>query len=85
MPTPAQPTTTPATPSTPAEPQTDTNTEQSVTPASFEEFLNAQPEEVKALYQSHNAALLNSVKATRDERDALKKQVKDLAKGQTEG
>lgn len=56
-----------------------------VTPKSFEEFLEAQPEEVKTLYQSHSEALLNTVKATRDERDQFKKQIKELAKGQADG
>jgi chemotaxis protein histidine kinase CheA len=54
-------------------------------PASFEEFLEKQDEGIKALYTSHSEALLNTVKATRDERDALKKQIKELAKGQAEG
>lgn len=56
-----------------------------VTPKTFEEFLEAQPEEVRTLYQSHSEALLNTVKATRDERDQFKKQIKELAKGQAEG
>lgn len=55
------------------------------TPASFEEFLEAQPETVKALYTSHSEALLNTVKATRSERDEFAKQIKTLAKQQTEG
>lgn len=50
----------------------------SETHATFETFLEAQPEEVKALYQKHSESLLHSVKATRDERDAFKKQVKEL-------
>jgi hypothetical protein len=60
--------------------QATSNTQQaSETPASWEEFLETQPEEVKALYGTHSEALLNTVKATRDERDTFKKQVKELA------
>lgn len=72
----------------PVQPQDPKPTEQpkeGATPKSFEEFLEAQPEDVKSLYQSHSEALLNTVKATRDERDQFKKQIKELAKGQAEG
>ena len=63
----------------------DNSTTASETPASFEDFLSAQPEAIKALYTSHSEALLNTVKATRSERDDLAKQIKALAKGQAEG
>jgi len=56
-----------------------------VTPETFEAFLEGQPEKIKALYTSHSEALLNTVKATREERDNFKKQIKELAKGQAEG
>lgn len=46
-------------------------------PASFEAILEKDPK-IKELYEQHTAALLNTVKATRDERDGLKGQVKDL-------
>jgi hypothetical protein len=57
----------------------------SETPASFEEFLEGQSEPVKALYNSHSEALLNTVRATRDERDNFAKQIKTLTKGMAEG
>lgn len=57
----------------------------SVTPATWEAFLEAQPQEVKALYTSHSEGLLNTVKAVRDERDTFKKQLKDLAKNAEAG
>lgn len=55
------------------------------TPQSFEQFLEAQSEEVKALYKSHSEALLNTIKATREERDQFKRQIKELAKEQADG
>lgn len=61
------------------------DSKEGATPQTFEQFLEAQPEAVKALYNSHSEALLNTVKATRDERDQFKKQIKELAKGQAEG
>lgn len=70
------------TPETPANPETPKS---DATPASWDAFLEKQPAEIKALYASHSEGLLNSVKATRDERDTLKKQIKDLAKAQAEG
>lgn len=73
------------TPATPVTPAPATQQTADVTPASFEEFLETQPETVKALYTSHSEALLNTVRATRDERDGLAKQIKTLAKQQTEG
>ena len=69
---------TPVTPPTPPAPASET-------PASFEEFLEAQPEPVKALYNSHSEALLNTVRATRQERDDFAKQIKSLSKGMAEG
>lgn len=51
---------------------------QSATPESFEKFLEAQPEAIKGLYATHTAGLHNAVKATRQERDDLAKQFKDL-------
>lgn len=57
----------------------------SETPASFEEFLEAQPEPIKTLYNSHSEALLNTVKATRSERDEMAKKIKELTKGMAEG
>jgi|JFJP01.1.fsa_nt_gi Arc/MetJ-type ribon-helix-helix transcriptional regulator len=55
------------------------------TPASFEEFLEAQPEAIRGLYASHSEALLNTVRATRSERDQFAAQIKKLSKGLDEG
>lgn len=52
--------------------------QQSATPESWEQYLESQPEPVKALYAQHVNGLQNAVKATRQERDDLAKQVKDL-------
>ena len=71
-------------PVTPVTPPT-TPAPASETPASFEEFLEAQPEPVKALYNSHSEALMNTVRATREERDNFAKQIKQLTKGMAEG
>jgi hypothetical protein len=71
----------PAVPATTQEPQPQPD----ATPQSWEEYLEKQDEKVKALYNSHSEALLNTVKATRDERDQFKKQIKELAKAQAEG
>jgi len=51
----------------------------------WEDYLEKQDESVKTLYNTHSEALLNTVKATRSERDELAKQIKTLAKGQAEG
>jgi len=48
------------------------------TPATWDAFLEKQPEEVKNLYKAHSQSLLNTVSATREERDAFKKQIKEL-------
>lgn len=58
---------------------------QGATPSTWESFLESQPAEIKALYETHSAGLLNTVKATRQERDDLGKQLKALAKKQEEG
>jgi Arc/MetJ-type ribon-helix-helix transcriptional regulator len=71
----------PVTPATPPENQQPAD----ATPASFEEFLEAQPEAVKALYTNHSEALLNTVRATRSERDDMAKKIKELTKGMAEG
>lgn len=55
-----------------------TNEQTSETPASFETWLGTQDETVKKLYTEHTAGLQNAVKATRQERDDLAKQIKDL-------
>jgi len=48
------------------------------TPATWDAFLDKQPAEIKALYTNHSQSLLNTVSATRDERDAFKRQIKEL-------
>jgi hypothetical protein len=58
---------------------TDQNpTPASATPESWDAWLQAQPDNVKSLYQTHTAGLQNTVKATRQERDDLARQIKDL-------
>ena len=57
---------------------TDTTQGAADTPANFDEWIGKQPEDVKALYTQHVTGLQNTVKATRDERDALRTQLKDL-------
>ena len=44
----------------------------------FESLLEKLDPKGKELYEQHTAGLLNTVKATRDERDQLKNQIKDL-------
>lgn len=55
------------------------------TPASWEDFLNGQPEEIKVLYTTHSAGLLNTVKSTRKERDDLARDLKSAAAKMEEG
>lgn len=47
------------------------------TTETFEALIDKDPK-MKAMYEQHAAGLLNTVKATRDERDGLKGQVKEL-------
>jgi len=56
-----------------------------VTPATFEDWLEKQEPQVKELYETHSEALMNTVRATRKERDDLARQIKELAKTQAEG
>jgi hypothetical protein len=51
----------------------------------FDEWMAAQPAEVKSGYESHTTGLRNAVQATRAERDALGDQVKDLLKTAAKG
>ena len=55
-----------------------TTTPASETPASFDAWMGAQPEDIQALYTAHTTGLHNAVKATRDERDTLRTQLKDI-------
>ncbi|PKO03050.1 MAG: hypothetical protein CVU43_04525 [Chloroflexi bacterium HGW-Chloroflexi-5] len=45
---------------------------------SWDDVLKEMPEETKALYEQHTTGLKNTVQATRDERDGLKKQLEKL-------
>jgi len=49
-----------------------------VEPIKFDEWLPKQPKEIQAAFEEHVTGLKNTVKATRDERDGLAKQIKDL-------
>lgn len=51
----------------------------------FEAFLAGQPAEVKALYDQHVAGLQNTVKATRGERDALQRELRELSQKAEKG
>lgn len=78
-------TTTIADPTAIKQPTQPTEPAAGATPETWEAWLDSQPDNVKALYRSHSEGLLNTVKATRDERDTVKKQLKDLAKKAEEG
>ena len=54
-------------------------------PLVFDEWIAGQDEPVKELISTRFTALENTVKATRDERDALKGQLKDLLKTAEKG
>ena len=69
----------------PAAPPTEPVEPQSETPKDFETWLEGQDETVKGLYNVHSESLLNTVRATRKERDDFARQIKELAKGQAEG
>lgn len=51
----------------------------------FEAFLAAQPAEVKSLYEQHISGLQNTVKATRGERDALQRELRELSQKAEKG
>lgn len=57
----------------------------SVEPQSWDAWLEGQDDQVKTLYTKHTEGLLNTVKSVRSERDDFAKQIKALAKQQTEG
>lgn len=54
-------------------------------PQNWEAFLESQTAEIKTLYTGHTEALMNTVKATRKERDDFKAELKKLAKTADEG
>ena len=47
-------------------------------PASFEAWIEKQDESTKELYENHISGLKNTVKTTRQERDELAKQVREI-------
>lgn len=49
-----------------------------VEPIKFDEWLASQDEAVRTAYEEHITGLKATVRATRDERDGLAKQIKDL-------
>jgi len=52
------------------------------TPASFEEWLGAQDETIKSLYESHTAGLKSALQSERTQRQELAKQLNAAAKKQ---
>jgi hypothetical protein len=51
----------------------------------FDEWIGSQDAAIKAAYEEHTTGLRNAVQATRQERDALGDQVKDLLKTAAKG
>ena len=49
-------------------------------PANWEAYLATLPDEAKGLYETHTTGLRNTVQATRQERDALSRQLADITK-----
>ena len=64
---------------------TQTTQETSAPPASFDEWVKAQPPEIMSLIDGHIEGLKNTVQATRRERDDLAKQLREAAKGLEQG
>lgn len=54
-------------------------------PLVFDEWLGSQDEPIKALISTRFQALETTVRATRDERDSVTKQLKELSRVQVEG
>jgi hypothetical protein len=80
------PTSVTTTPVTGTTPKTETqNTETNSEILTWEEYLAKQDVSIQALYKSHTDGLLNTVKATREERDALRKQIKEISKKAEDG
>lgn len=67
----------------------DTSTDAAPAPATWDEYLDTLPAEEKtklaSLVATHNASLLNAVKATREERDNLAGELRKAAKDLEEG
>jgi septal ring factor EnvC (AmiA/AmiB activator) len=75
------PVTPPATPGTP-DPSKATNGE---TPQTWESYLESLSAELQTLYTAHTEGLMNTVKATRTERDQFKAELKKLSKSADDG
>jgi len=60
------------------EPYTNQQNNEPVVEIKFDEWLTKQEEPVRKAYELHVTGLKNTVQATRDERDALSKQIRDL-------
>lgn len=56
--------------------------QQTVSAESFEAWLEAQPEEVRALYDAHIQRLKGALNSEREMRSRLEKQLKRIAKGE---
>jgi hypothetical protein len=56
-----------------------TQNDQGEKPIVFDDWLKAQPEQVQSAYTAHVTGLQNTVKATRQERDDLSRQIKELS------
>ncbi len=69
-----------ATDPAPKDPPADPPKDPPAEPKSWKEFFDSQPDPIKKLYESDHAELLNSVKATRGERDAALAKVNELMK-----
>jgi uncharacterized protein len=54
-------------------------------PIKFDEWLEKQDEKVKTAYKEHTTGLQNTIKATREERDTLSKELKELLPKATKG
>ena len=72
--------------------QTQTNEQQPATephkaadPIKFDEWISGQDETIKTAYEQHTSGLMNTVKATRQERDTFAKQIKELAEKAEKG
>jgi len=55
------------------------NQNNQATNETFDTWLEKADPKVKSMYEQHTSGLLNTVKATREERDAVKVQIKELA------
>ena len=66
-------------------PEPQGNDQPSETPASFDEWIKAQGDDVQDLFDDHVSGLRSALETERTERKALAKQIKDLGKQAEEG